>query len=155
MWGAATQGAPARGRGLLASGSVLCPPCVSEGGGLTWLARALLCSGRASSVTAPGGDSARGARLLLRPPHASHSRSPELLSDGATAPQCQTRTLSSPAQNHGQPIPGVHCLPALPPGQHPLPLTVQALLWGVSSSGAGAGEERAVLGRREPGKAVG
>ena len=67
MWGAATQGAPARGRGLLASGSVLCPPCVSEGGGLTWLARALLCSGRASSVTAPGGDSARGAGSCLDP----------------------------------------------------------------------------------------
>ena len=129
----------------------VCPlPSVREGGGLTWLACALLCSGRASSVRAPGGDSARGGRLLLRPPHTSHSRSPEPLGDGATTPQCQTQ----PRTSANRSLACTAC-PPCPEDSTPLPLTVQALLWGVSSSGAGAGEERAVLGRREPGKAVG
>ena len=83
----------------------------------------------------------KGGRLLLRPPHTSHSRCPERLGDGPLPPSVRLE-LSSQAQNHCHPIPG-------PQDSAPLPLTVQALLRGISGW-AGAGEERAVLGWREP-----
>lgn len=151
MWGAAAQGAGARGRGRQASGSVLCPPCVSEeAGGLTWLALALPCSGRASSVTAPGGAGQGGPGSCLDPltPPTADVQSGSVM--GPPPPRVR---LPSP-----EPLPTDpwHALPARPAPRAAPPFPLQyKLSSGASAAGLELGRREQCWGGGSPGQVVG